>query len=139
MARKSRKGNRAPEQAEALKAHMFDPATFDSGYGICTLAKDEKMFNLSATNNPSNWLGPIWLVANYCVFKGLMNYGYREEAEKIARGSLSLLTDDLRKSGSIHEYYNPLTGEPVMNGGFINWNILALTMMKELEESSLAG
>lgn len=127
------------EQAAALVKHVFDQGTFASPWGVCTLAKDERMFDLSVTNNPSNWLGPIWLVANYCVFKGLMNYGYREEAEKITRGSLSLLTDDLRKSGSIHEYYNPLTGEPVMNGGFINWNILALTMMKELEESSLAG
>jgi len=38
------------------------------------------MFDLSVTNNPSNWLGPIWLVANYVVFRGLLNYGYRMEA-----------------------------------------------------------
>lgn len=127
-------GFATPEQAAALVGHVFDEATFASPWGVCTLAKDERMFDLSATNNPSNWLGPIWLVANYCVFKGLMNYGYRAEAEKIARGSLRLLADDLRRSGSIHEYYSPLSGEPVMNGGFINWNILALTMLRELEE-----
>lgn len=121
------------EQAAALARHAFDETTFASPWGICTLAKDERMFNLSATNNPSNWLGPIWLVANCCVFKGLLQYGYREEAKKIADGSLRLLADDLRRSGSIHEYYNPFSGEPVMNGGFINWNILALTMQRELE------
>ncbi|MGN1021401.1 MAG: MGH1-like glycoside hydrolase domain-containing protein, partial [Aristaeellaceae bacterium] len=75
-------GFATPEQAEALARHAFDEATFASPYGVCTLAKDERMFDLSATNNPSNWLGPIWLVANYAVFKGLMNYGYRAEAEK---------------------------------------------------------
>ena len=123
------------EQAAALARHAFDEPTFFSPWGVCTLAKDERMFDLSVTNNPSNWLGPIWLVANYCVFKGLLQYGYRAEAEKIAAGSLKLLADDLRTSGSIHEYYSPLDGTPIMNGGFINWNILALTMMKELEES----
>lgn len=123
------------EQAAALKDHLFDPATFDSPYGLCTLAKDEKMFNLEATNNPSNWLGPVWLVANYVVFRGLMNYGYRREAEEICARSVRLLAEDLEKTGCLHEYYNPFTGEPVMNGGFINWNILALNMIRETEEA----
>lgn len=123
-------------QAEALAGHYRDPDTFHSGYGIVTLAKDEKMFNLEATNNPSNWLGPIWIVANYVVFRGLLDYGYTEEAEEICRNTLKLLGKDLEKTGCLHEYYDPFTGEPVMNGGFINWNILVLTMVKELEEKS---
>ena len=127
-------GFATPEQAAALARHAFDESTFASPFGVCTLAKDERMFNLSATINPSNWLGPIWLVANYAVFKGLMNYGYRAEAEKIAEGSLRLLTDDLKETGSMHEFYSPFDGKPVMNGGFINWNLLALTMARELEQ-----
>lgn len=123
------------EQAAALARHMFDPATFASDYGICTLAKDEKMFDLSATNNPSNWLGPIWLVANYVAFKGLMNYGYRGEAEQLCARSARLLADDLANTGCLHEYYDPFTGKPVMNGGFINWNILVLNMIRELEQA----
>jgi len=122
------------EQAASLAKHAFDGDTFGSEYGLCTLAKDEKMFDLSVTNNPSNWLGPIWLVANYAVFRGLLNYGYRNEAETIASRSLRLLANDLRKTGCMHEYYNPFTGEPVMNGGFINWNTLALNMALEMEE-----
>ena len=121
-------------QAAALVRHMFDPATFESDYGVCTLAKDEKMFNLSATNNPSNWLGPIWLVANYVAFRGLMNYGYRDEAKVICARSARLLADDLAETGCMHEYYDPFTGKPIMNGGFINWNILALNMIRELEQ-----
>lgn len=120
------------EQAAELVKHIFDPETFASPYGITTLAKDEKMFNLSATNNPSNWLGPVWTVANYAVFRGLMNYGYREEAETICSDTLCLLGRDLEQTGVLHEYYNPIDGQPVMNGGFINWNILALNMADEL-------
>ncbi|NBJ00283.1 trehalase / alfa-L-rhamnosidase / mannosyl oligosaccharide glucosidase [Lachnospiraceae bacterium] len=125
-------GIAAKEQAQALVGHLFDENTFGSEYGLTTLAKDEKMFDLSVTNNPSNWLGPVWLVANYVVFRGLMNYGYRKEAEVIYDRTITLLGKDLEETGSLHEYYDPFTGKPIMNGGFINWNILALNMGDEL-------
>lgn len=125
-------GFATPEQAAALVEHWKDEATFNSPYGITTLAKDEKMFNISATNNPSNWLGPVWIVANYLVFSGMLRYGYRREAEQLYRRTLLLLGKDLEKTGCLHEYYDPFTGNPVMNGGFINWNILVLNMAEEI-------
>lgn len=121
------------EQAEQLVRHAKDENTFYSPYGIASLAKDEKMFDLSVTNNPSNWLGPIWLVVNYAVFKGMLNYGYYDEARDLCSRTLLLLGTDLKKTGCMHEYYDPFTGEPIMNGGFINWNILALNMVDELK------
>lgn len=126
-------GFATPKQAELLSVKWRQEESMGCPYGITTLDKREKMFDLSATNNPSNWLGPIWLVANYAVFKGLLNYGYLEEAKDMCQRTLRLLGTDLRKTGSLHEYYNPFTGEPVMNGGFVNWNILALNMVRELE------
>ncbi len=122
------------QEAEEVRKHLHDEKAFTSDYGVCTLGKNEKMFNLEATNNPSNWLGPIWLVANYCVFKGMLNYDFFDEAKDMCQKSLKLLAGDLRKTGCMHEYYNPFTGESVMNGGFINWNILALNMADELSE-----
>lgn len=124
------------EQAAALAVHALDPETFGSDWGVCTLAKDEKMFDLSVTNNPSNWLGPVWIVANYAVFRGLLQYGCRAEAEKIAQGTLRLLAGDIQRTGKMHEYYSPLDGQPIMNGGFMNWNVLALTMVRDLQESA---
>lgn len=122
------------EQAAYLvERHLKDKETFNSDYGICTLAKDEKMFNLEATNNPSNWLGPIWLVSNYVVFKGLLNYGYIKEARELCDKTVLLLGRDIEKTGTIHEYYEPFNGEPVMNGGFLNWNLLVLNMIDELK------
>ncbi len=121
------------EEAEAMRCHLHDEKAFGSDYGIPTLAKNEKMFNLEATNNPSNWLGPIWLVANYLVFKGMLNYGFIEEAREMCEKSVRLLATDLEESGSMHEYYDPFTGKPVMNGGFINWNVLVLNMEAELK------
>jgi len=120
------------DQAAALLGHERDPKTFCSPFGVASLAMDEKMFDASATNNPSNWLGPVWIVTNYVVFRGLMNYGYAEEAERLTAKTLALLGSDLERTGTIHEYYDPHTGLAVMNGGFINWNILALNMADEL-------
>lgn len=121
------------EQAESMMEHYKDEELFHSNYGITTLAKDEKMFNLEATNNPSNWLGGIWLVSNYIVFRGLLNYGYTDEAREICNNTLELLGEDLKDTGCLHEYYDPFTGKPIMNGGFINWNILAMTMVSDLK------
>ncbi|MFC4303759.1 MGH1-like glycoside hydrolase domain-containing protein [Cohnella boryungensis] len=122
-----------PSQAAYLAgSHAADYNTFNSPYGIATLAQDEKMFDCRATNNPSNWLGPIWIVSNYVVFRGLMKYGFTEQARELCEKTVTLLGEDLEKTGTLHEYYVPQTGEPVMNGGFLNWNLLVLNMIDEL-------
>jgi putative isomerase len=121
------------KQAHAIvKNHITDSQTFASNHGIRSLSRDEKMYDLSATNNPSNWLGPIWLVVNYVVFRGLLNYGYTSEALNIYNQSLSLLYSDLQTSGDLHEYYNPETGAPIMCPGFLNWNMLVVNMSQEI-------
>jgi putative isomerase len=111
--------------------------TFMSPYGITSLAKDEKMFDLSVTNNPSNWLGPIWLVVNYAVFKGFSIITIKKRQETCVERRLTLLEKDLRSTGSLHEYYNPFNGRPVMNGGFVNWNILAINMIEDLKNRGI--
>ena len=125
---------RSRQKANTLPKHMENRDTFCSDFGIRALAKDEKMYNLEPTINPSNWLGPVWLVVNYVVFRGLLNYGYRKEAAELCDKTLLLLGEDYRKTGSMHEYYNPETGEPIMNPGFLNWNMLAVNMIQELTE-----
>jgi len=120
-------------QASFLAQHAADPETFRAPFGIRSLSKDEKMYNLEPTSNPSNWLGGIWIVTQYAVFRGLLNYGFKDQASELCRDVLRLLANDLRTSGTLHEYYNPETGEPIINGGFVNWNMLALSMVDELE------
>ena len=128
-----------PAQAQRLAAHAEDEATFCAPFGICSLARDEKMFSLQATINPSNWLGPAWVVSTYVVFRGLLNYGYRDEATRLCGKTLALLGGDLRRTGTLHEFYDPFTGEPIMNPGFLNWNMLALTMAAELRGQPTGG
>lgn len=126
-------GGPTADQAAALaRVHYPDPAAFDAPFGIPSLAMDEKMYNLEPTINPSNWLGPVWLVVQYVVFRGLLDHGYREQASQLCSKTLRLLARDLERTGTLHEFYHPGTGEPIMNGGFLNWNMLALSMVREL-------
>lgn len=115
-----------------MRNHYLNTNSFCAPGGVRTLSKEEKMYNLEATNNPSNWLGPVWIVASYCVFRGLMNYGFFTEARELTKKTLNLLAEDIRTTGTLHEYYNPETCRPIMNSGFVNWNILALNMAQEL-------
>lgn len=119
------------EAKEMIFRHYNDPF-FNSPYGIRTLSSDEKMYNTQNTSNPSNWLGAVWIVANYCVFKGLMKYNYINEATEMAAKTIKLLSMDIKDNGSMAESYVPESGKRMMYGGFLNWDVLAISMLKEL-------
>ncbi|MBA8815163.1 putative isomerase [Microbacterium halimionae] len=121
------------ERAECMVNRYLEPETFHAQFGVRTLSKLEKMYNLRASNNPSNWLGPVWGVSNYLVFRGLQKYGFEREARDLAQKTVRLFGQDLETNGSLHEFYNPDTGEPIMTKGFQNWNFLVLNMTAYLE------
>ena len=118
------------EQAKLMvEKNLTDERTFWASYGVRTLSRMEKMYNLRATHNPSNWQGPIWGISNYIVFRGLVNYGFTDEARQMVEKTAELFGEDLKADGALHEYYNPETGEPIMGKGFQNWNYLVLNML----------
>lgn len=122
------------EQAkEMVKKHFHDKRSFNSPSGIRTLSPLEKMYNVRASGNPSSWQGPIWINVNYLVFRGLVNYGFTEEAKELAEKTVLLLGMDYERFGALHEYYLPDNGEPVLNKGFQNWNLLVLNMAAWLD------
>lgn len=116
------------EQADRIVERYRDTRTFNSPYGVRTLGKCEKMYLIVKSGNPSCWLGPIWGISNYMVYKGLRDYGYDDDANDLAEKHLKLLGEDLKKNGCMHEYYDPETGAGVNNPGFQNWNLMGLLM-----------
>jgi putative isomerase len=121
------------EQAERMVERYRETRTFTSNYGVRTLSRLEKQYDIRASNNPSNWLGPIWGISNYLVFRGLQKYGFDADARDLAEKTVKLFGQDLELNGSLHEYYNPDTGEPIMTKGFQNWNFLVLQMIAYLQ------
>ncbi len=118
------------QQAELLvKEHYLNPQTFNSPYGVRSLSRQETMYSLQFSSNPSDWLGPVWILTNYFVWTGLKTYGYHKEAAVLADKTLRLLADDLAKHGCLNEYYHPETGVPLGHKGFLDWNMLVLEMV----------
>lgn len=117
-----------PEQAARMVERLRDERTFNATYGVRTLSKLEKMYNVRASGNPSLWTGPIWGVSNYLVFRGLVKYGFIDDARALADKTIALFARDFERFGALHEYYLPESGEPVLNRGFQNWNYLVLNM-----------
>ena len=131
-------GIATPEQAKRMVSeNLLDNRTFCAPYGVRTLSKLEKMYNLRATHNPSNWQGPVWGISNYLVFRGLADYGFNKEARQMAEKTITLFGEDLRQNGTLHEYYDPDTGAPIINPGFQNWNYLVLNMIAWIEDQQV--
>ena len=120
----------SPEQARLVVAKITDPEEFWCDYGIRTMSKAEDRF-YEATKfrgNPSNWLGPVWIISSYLAFVALKNYGYEKAARQLADNTRKLLAEDFKVNGVVHEYYNPDNGQPISGPGFLNWNLLVFCM-----------
>jgi putative isomerase len=128
-------GIATPEQAtRVVTEHYRDPRTFNAPYGVRTLSKMEKMYTIRASGNPSCWLGPVWGISNYLTFRGLVRYGFHDDARELAERTVRLFGRDIERFGALHEYYQPENGEPILNRGFQNWNYLVLNMIAWLED-----
>lgn len=122
-------GAATPEQAKRVVQRYRDKNSFNCEAGVRTLSPLEKMYRVVPSNNPSCWLGPVWGISNYLTFRGLLKYGYTEDAFKLCEKTLRLFGRDIVRTGEMHEYYSPDDGEPIINPGFMNWNMLALNML----------
>jgi putative isomerase len=123
-------GLATPDQAKALvRTNYLADDRFRGNWGVRSLSSNESMYCMDFSSDPSNWLGPVWIIVNYFVWKGLKNFGFQEEAGKLAEKTLRLLSTDLATNGSLNEYYHPDTGAALSHKGFMDWNLLVLEMM----------
>ena len=111
-----------------IEGHLLQPE-FWAAQGIRTLAPSEPLYDAKA----GYWRGPVWVISNYLMMHGLMNYGYAKEAQEVARKTVGLLLKDLRATKGMNENYDPDTGAPAANGMFISWNLLAEHMLEEAQ------
>jgi putative isomerase len=121
-------GIATPAQGRTMiREHLLNPREFWSAYGVRTLAPDEPLYNPRS----GYWRGPIWVISNYLLMHGLINYGYRKEAQELAVRTVSLLVHDLHATGGMNECYDPDNGEPAAGGHFLSWDLLGEHMIQE--------
>lgn len=90
------------EQAEQLVKHLTDPEKFWRPYGIPSLAADDSFYDPQGY-----WNGPVWVELNYLIFRGLIDYGYHEEARELAERVFTNVIHHLKKDHTLWEFYSP--------------------------------
>lgn len=94
-------GLATPEQAKSIVAAL---PRFELEYGIS-----------AGEANPAwscQWDYPnIWAPIQFVIYKGLMNYGYIEEAKGIASKYINLIEKNFEKTNNLWEKYNGHTAE----------------------------
>ncbi|MGH9526552.1 MAG: MGH1-like glycoside hydrolase domain-containing protein [Terriglobales bacterium] len=119
-----------PDQARVMiQRYALNPKEFWSPYGIRSLAPE------SPDYDPAHgyWRGPVWIISNYMVMHGLMNYGYSAPAQTLARRTVQLLLRDFQTTGGMHECYDPRNGQGLSQGHFVSWDLLGAHMISEAD------
>jgi putative isomerase len=120
------------QAARTIQEHLLNPQEFWAPNGIRTLAPSEPLYNPAS----GYWRGPVWIISNYLMMHGLMNYGFQSQSRELAQKTVALLVKDFHSSGGMNECYNPETGATAAGGKFLSWNLLAEHMVEEAEQGT---
>jgi hypothetical protein len=116
---------------DVVSRHLHDRAEFALPYPIPSVAADDAAFE-PGENGRYLWRGPTWAAADWCLWQGLSEHGYRREA--------ATLTESLKRLvglSGFREYYDPLTGAGHGAKGF-TWSGLVIDMVEQAETASAA-
>ena len=138
------------DRAETMCRMLLDDTRYWGPTGVRTVAADNRYFSQApraliydhkaAARTPvSNWAGPVWVLSNYYIASALARYGRAERAADLARTTADVLMRSLDTRGSLFECYNDAgDGLWPVDGGFVSWNVLALTMLREFRPDETA-
>lgn len=94
------------QQAEALVQHLTDGASFWRTFGVPTLAANDPNYT-PFVDGCCRWNGPVWLLWDYMVMRGLENYGYDKLARQVGEKMLRTVTNQLSINHHFWESYSP--------------------------------
>jgi len=118
------------EQAARLVKHLTNPESFWRRFGVPTLAADDPYYDPYVTRC-CQWNGAVWLLWNYMVFRGLLDYGYRKEAEELAQRVLDGVIFQLKANHRFWESYSPDYTQLNSPKNYI-WDTIIARMMIDL-------
>jgi putative isomerase len=114
------------KQADRLvQDHLLNEEEFWLAFPVATYAKTEPDFYQGSRIGECNWRGPVWVPANYMIFHGLLQYGYKESAKELAIKSFRMALD---MNKNTREYYDSDTGKGNGMNPFWGWSALAYIM-----------
>lgn len=96
----------SPERASVLVNTLLDTTRFWRRYGVPTLSAQDPWYSPNV-DYCCKWNGPVWLLWNYMVFDGLVQYGYRDEAIELAEKMIDVVKTQLSENHNFWESYSP--------------------------------
>ena len=101
-------GMASEEQARAMAEKVY---LLECEHGLAATEKRDGIFSFQ-------WDYPRgWAPLHYVIIKGLANYGYKEDAKKIAEKYASLVENTFSETGDVWEKYDVETGKPAGSEG----------------------
>ncbi len=94
------------DQAAVLVETLTDTTKFWRKYGVPTLSADDPWFS-PYVDYCCKWNGPVWLLWDYMVFRGLIDYGYESLAIELADKMLLAAGTQLSKNHNYWESFSP--------------------------------
>ena len=91
-----------PQQASKLLEHLQDETSFASAFPIPSTSLDSGQYCKDM------WRGPTWLNTNYLVYQGILEYGYKPQANALRTVILKTVNDWFLKTGCLFEFYDSL-------------------------------
>ena len=108
--------------------HLTDESKFWRPHGVPSLAADDPYYDPNGY-----WNGPVWVEWQYLIFRGLLNYGYREEAETLAQRVIDKVAFHLKRDKTFWEMYGP-DGDWAGHHQTYIWTGLVARMMLDLND-----
>ncbi len=93
------------EQAARLVANLKNEKTFWRRFGVPTLSAADSYYDPYITKC-CQWNGAVWLLWDYMVFRGLLDYGYRADAEEIVKRNMDAVAFQLKSNHRFWESYS---------------------------------
>lgn len=90
------------DRAQILVQKLTDPRQFWRQYGVPSLSAQDAYYN-----DKGYWNGPVWVEWNYLIFRGLQDYGYREEASELTDRIAAVMISQLKQNHNLWEFYSP--------------------------------
>jgi len=115
-------------RAKRLVQKMTDPDEFWRPFGVPTLSAKDDYYNPAGY-----WNGPVWVQWDYLLFRGLLDYGYKKEAEELAYKVLDNMVWHLKKDHVFWEFYSADDRQAGWNKTYI-WAGLAARFLIDLGE-----
>ena len=94
------------DQTEKLIQRLTDPNQFWRKNGIPTLSASDPYYNPNV-DYCCKWNGPVWMLWDYMVFKGLLYYGHHDLAQALGKKMIQACITQLSLNHNFWESYSP--------------------------------